>query len=275
MAARLKAPKGALSCYGYWKLSPGHLLSVGRPGFALADLTASMEPDDIRRFVLGHYTMPQDSSLPGQKIVVVAYLVRHADGLLLFDTGIGEGHQEVERRYHPIRRYSLEAGLAGVGAAVSDVTEVVNCHFHLDHCGGNPRFPRTPIFAQQAEYDASGSLDYTLPQLVDFAEAKLELHDGEADVARGIRIIPTPGHTPGHQSLFVQTTRGPIVIAGQATNDASEYGRARMAWEVAKTMGEEAPEFPPWVAKFAELEPHKVFFAHDLAVWEQIPSGLE
>ena len=52
-----------------------------------------IEPGDIQRVMLGHYTMPEDSSLPHQKIVVLAYLIRHPDGLVLFDTGIGEGHR--------------------------------------------------------------------------------------------------------------------------------------------------------------------------------------
>ena len=66
-----------------------------------------IEPGDIQRVTLGHYTMPEESSLPHQKIVVLAYLIRHPDALVLFDTGIGEGHAEAERRYHPIVRRPL------------------------------------------------------------------------------------------------------------------------------------------------------------------------
>jgi N-acyl homoserine lactone hydrolase len=226
--------------------------------------------EDIRRVQVGHYTMPADSSLPHQKIVVLAYLVRHPDGLVLFDTGIGEGHEEAERRYHPIRRRPLRDALASVGVDAGDVRAIANCHFHLDHCGGNPMFPGTPIFAQRVEYDASHSLDYTLPEIVDFPGAELELHEGDADIAPGLRIIPTPGHTPGHQSLVVDTGDGRVVIAGQATNDASEYARAQLAWQVRRSGPEDAPEPPDWIARIQELEPRRVLFAHDLAVWEPL-----
>jgi N-acyl homoserine lactone hydrolase len=231
-----------------------------------------IEPGDIQRVMLGHYTMPEDSSLPHQKIVVLAYLIRHPDGLVLFDTGIGEGHAEAERRYHPIVRRPLREALDSAGVRLEDVQAIANCHFHLDHCGGNPLFPGTPIFAQRAEYEASSSLDYTLPEVVDFEGVKLELHEGEADVAPGLRIIPTPGHTPGHQSLLVDTRQGRVLIAGQAMNDASEYGRAALAWWIRRSGSEEAPEPPGWVARVQELDVCRVLFAHDPSVWEPLPN---
>ena len=65
--------------------------------------------------------MPEDSLLPHQKIVVVAYVIRHPDGLVLFDTGIGEGHEEAEQCYHPIIRRPLREALASTGVALGDV----------------------------------------------------------------------------------------------------------------------------------------------------------
>jgi glyoxylase-like metal-dependent hydrolase (beta-lactamase superfamily II) len=230
--------------------------------------------DDIRRVVVGHYTMPEDSSLPHQKIVVVAYVIRHPEGLVLFDTGIAEGHPEAELRYQPIVRRPLREALASIGVAKDEVAAIANCHFHLDHCGGNPLFPGTPIFAQQAEYDASDSLEYTLPEVVRFDGAKLELHDGDADIFSGVRVIPSPGHTPGHQSLLVETREGSVLIAGQATNDASEYSRAQFAWQVRRATPDEAtPQVAEWIARVQEqISPRRVYFAHDLAVWEPAPS---
>jgi glyoxylase-like metal-dependent hydrolase (beta-lactamase superfamily II) len=231
-----------------------------------------IEMHDIRRVRVGHYTMPEDSSLPHQKIVVLAYVIRHPEGLVLFDTGIGEGHDEAERRYHPIVRRPLPQALSSIGVAMDEVRAIANCHFHLDHCGGNPLFPGTPIFAQRAEYDASHSMDYTLPEIVDFEGAKLELHEGDADVVPGVRIIPTPGHTAGHQSVLVETRAGRVLIAGQAMNDASEYGRAQLAWHVRHERAEEtAPQVADWVARVQDLAPRRVYFAHDPAVWE--PAG--
>ena len=140
--------------------------------------------------------------------------------------------QEVEELYHPVRR-PLDEALATAGVTTGDIRIVVNCHLHIDHCGGNPRFPDTPIFAQQVEFDAAHrEEDYPIVGLYDFPDARYELHGGEADVADGIRIVPTPGHTPGHQSVVVETDAGRVVLAGQAVGGATDYGRAQYASEL-------------------------------------------
>jgi N-acyl homoserine lactone hydrolase len=228
--------------------------------------------DDIRRLPLGHFTFPEglDESRAGQKIVVCAYLIPHPDGLLLFDTGIGEGDAEAEAMYRPVRRPLAEA-LHRAGTGMDEVKIVVNCHLHFDHSGGNYLFPGHPIFAQRLEMEAAHEPDYTLPGVVaDFEGATFELLDGEADVLSGVRIVPTPGHVPGHQSLVVDTRQGRLVMAGQAFNEASRYAMARYALDVEGT-GESVPEIPEWVRRLDAFDPVRVVFAHDLAVWEADP----
>ncbi|CAN5227761.1 hypothetical protein BH18CHL2_BH18CHL2_08550 [soil metagenome] len=227
-----------------------------------------LDSGDIQRLHLGHFTMPADSRLPGARIVVSAFLIRHPRGLFLFDTGIGEGHERIEELYRPERR-SLDEALAAEGAAVRDIRCIANCHLHFEHSGGNHRFERVPIFVQAREVAAAREPDYTLPEkVVDFPGAALELVNGDAEPLPGITIVPTPGHVPGHQSLVVETRQGRVILAGQATNDASEYARARFAWELG-TAGREHQEYPEWVARFASFDPWRVLFAHDLAIWER------
>jgi glyoxylase-like metal-dependent hydrolase (beta-lactamase superfamily II) len=228
-------------------------------------------PDDVRRLHLGHFTVPLDvdDHRKGQKIVVVAYLIRHPDGLLLFDTGIGEGHPKAEAIYRPVRR-PLGETLASVGVKPRDVRMIVNCHLHFDHSGGNYRFPGTPIFAQRVELEAANQPDYTIPEVVaDFPGAAFELLDGEAEPLTGVRIVPTPGHVDGHQSLVVDTTAGHVFIAGQAFNEASAFAHAQYAWTL-RTAGtdESLPPIPDWISRIQEFDPKRVVFAHDLAVWE-------
>jgi N-acyl homoserine lactone hydrolase len=227
--------------------------------------------DGIRRVLFGHFTMPDDGDpRAGEKVVVCGYLIDHPDGLVLLDTGIAEGHHEVEERYHPVRR-PLDEVLATAGVTPADVRIVVNCHLHLDHCGGNPRFPGTPIFAQQVEFDAAHrEEDYPIVGLYDFAEARYELHGGEADVVKGIRVVPTPGHTPGHQSLVVETDAGRVVLAGQAVNGATDYGRAHYASELRRSGSDETVIVPEWIERLQEFDPVLVLFAHDNATWAPV-----
>jgi len=117
----------------------------------------------------------------------LGYLVEHPDGLLLMDTGMG-AHAEVDAHYRP-RRRSLRTALADVGVRVEDVTLVVNCHLHFDHCGGNPQLPGRAIFTQPVELAAARGSDYTLPELVDAPGLRYEQLDGEAEVLPGVLLI--------------------------------------------------------------------------------------
>jgi glyoxylase-like metal-dependent hydrolase (beta-lactamase superfamily II) len=229
-----------------------------------------IERSDIHPFLLGHFTFPDDGDpRAGEKVVVRAYLIDHPDGPVLLDTGIAEGHEETEQIYRPVRR-SLDAGLGSAGFSVDDVRAVVNCHFHIDHCGNNPRFAGTPIFAQQTEFDAAhAEEDYPIPGLYDFDDARYELHGGEADVADGIRIVPTPGHTAGHQSLVVETRQGRVVLAGQAVNGATDFARAHFAQGLRDEGSDEEITVPTWIERVRELDPVEVLFAHDTASWHR------
>jgi N-acyl homoserine lactone hydrolase len=226
---------------------------------------------DIRALHLGHFTRPPEEPGGGNKYVLRAYLIRHPRGLLLFDTGITTDSPEVDQIYHPIRRPLREAlGSAGVGP--EDIRLVVNCHLHMDHAGGNHLFPKTPIVAQRREYASAHEPDYTVPSVVDFAGATFELvADEEAEIWPGIRVVPTPGHTPGHQSLVVDTDAGRIVLCGQAMTEASDYSRARFAWEVRDADPSEAELYPTWLDGLQDWEPQRVLFAHDAAIWDADP----
>jgi N-acyl homoserine lactone hydrolase len=192
---------------------------------------------DVRRLDLGHFTRPSSETGGAPRVEAInAYLVRHRDGVLLFDTGMGS-HPEVDAHYQPVRR--------PLAVEPSDVDIVVNCHLHFDHCGGNPLFPGTPIVVQRAEYELAQGMDYTLPELVDFAGVNYRWLDGETEIWPGVWVIPTPGHTAGHQSLVVCRPDGTVVLAGH--DDGYR------------------PDPPERILAF---EPKRVLFAHDNSVWE-------
>src|ERR1700728_88938 len=116
------------------------------------------------------------------------------------------------------------AGEAEVGARVEDVRLVVNCHLHFDHCGGNPDLPGRPIFTQRVELETARTAEnYTLPELIDAPGLRYEVLDGEAEVLPGVLVVPTPGHTAGHQSVVVRGGDGTVVIAGQSHDTATGY----------------------------------------------------
>ncbi|WP_278259398.1 hypothetical protein [Nocardioides convexus] len=82
------------------------------------------------------------------------------------------------------------------------------------------------------------------------------LLDGEAEVATGLLVVPTPGHVDGHQSLVVTCADGTVVLAGQAHDSATEW---------AAHAASERPS--PWMRRILDLDPRRVLFAHDRTEW--------
>ncbi len=229
-----------------------------------------MRDSGVRRVDLGYFVRPAEETGTGCSRVepCLGYLVDHPGGLLLLDTGMGS-HPDVDAHYQP-RRRPLRPALAAAGARAEDVRLVVNCHLHFDHCGGNPGLAGRPIFTQRVELEtARTAADYTLPELVDAPGLRYEVLDGEAEVLPGVLVLPTPGHTAGHQSVVVRRRDGTVVIAGQSHDTAAGYGADVLAWRArGDRHGHGLPSFPDWIERLQQLDPARVVFAHDHAVWE-------
>jgi N-acyl homoserine lactone hydrolase len=227
-----------------------------------------MRDASVRRVDFGYFVRPPAETGTGRPRVepCLGYLVDHADGVVLFDTGMG-ADPDVDAHYRPRRRPLVEA-LSSAGARLDQVTIVANCHLHFDHCGGNPLLPSRPVFTQTVELDmARRSADYTLPWLVEAPGVRYEQVSGEAEILPGVLLIPTPGHTAGHQSLVVRRRDGTVIVAGQSHDSATAYSADVLAWRAARDHHASMPDLPAWIERLAMLDPARVVFAHDHAVW--------
>jgi N-acyl homoserine lactone hydrolase len=223
----------------------------------------------VQRVDFGYFVRPGEETATGSARVepVLGYLVDHPRGRLLMDTGLG-AHPDVDAHYRP-RRTDLSEALRSVGSHVDDISAVVNCHLHFDHCGNNPALTNRPIYVQGAELSNARSPDYTLPALVDAPGVEYEEISGEAEIWEGVTVMPTPGHTSGHQSLIVRHQDGTVVVlAGQSHDTATDFSADMLA--VRATADGHQPAVPisrDWVRRLRELDPSAVYFAHDHAVW--------
>jgi N-acyl homoserine lactone hydrolase len=224
----------------------------------------------VRRVDFGYFVRPSAETGTGAPQVepCLGYLVDHPAGLLLVDTGMGS-HPQVDARYRP-RRRSLHRALADVGIQVEDIRFVVNCHLHFDHCGGNPALPGRPIFTQRIELEtALRKPNYTVPELVDAPGLRYERLDGETEILPHVMVVPTPGHTAGHQSLIVRRSDGTVIVAGQSHDTATAFSRDALAWQAHHDRhAQPLPPIPAWLDRLQQLDPARVVFAHDNAVWE-------
>jgi N-acyl homoserine lactone hydrolase len=198
---------------------------------------------------------------------VLGYVARTPSRILLLDTGLGDADEGMNAWYRP-RRIGTEAALQQLGLLVDDIDIVVNCHLHFDHIGGNPAFPRRPILCQRRELETARTTEYTVPGLVDFPGVRYELLDGEAEIAPGVHVIPTPGHVDGHQSVVLEGEDGSVILAGQAHDTTSQWSADVLAAR-APQLGHEPPLPLPstWMERLLQFDPKRVVFAHDSAVW--------
>jgi N-acyl homoserine lactone hydrolase len=229
-----------------------------------------VQATDVRRIRLGTFVRPGEETADGRPRVEVVngYVLQHPDGVVLVDTGIGAADAETEAWYRPVRVPLAEA-LATAATDVDAVHLIVNCHLHFDHCGGNPELAGRPVVTQRSELQAARGADYTVPGLVDFAGARYEELDGEAEVLAGLIVVPTPGHTAGHQSVVVRCVDGTVVVAGQSHDHADGFTGDVLALQAG--VGDRTgplPGAPSWVGRLLEFDPRRVVFAHDDAVWE-------
>jgi N-acyl homoserine lactone hydrolase len=153
----------------------------------------------------------------GEHWPVFVWTIDHPAGRVLVDTGMIDSTPDLDREWGPIPFPDRIPG---------DVFCVINTHLHFDHCGGNRLFPTVPIHVQSRELADARSLDdYTVREWVDFEGATYVEHDGEAEVLRGIRLLPAPGHSNGHQVVLVDTPDGQNVLGGDVGYSFRELGR--------------------------------------------------
>jgi N-acyl homoserine lactone hydrolase len=223
----------------------------------------------VSRIDYGYFVRPADETGTGSPRVepCLGYLVRHPDGLLLFDTGMAT-NAEIEHWYRP-RRNGVAEALAELGIAVTDIDIVSNCHLHIDHCGGNELFAGKPIYVQSVELaTARTEPDYTIAGLIDTPGSDYRELTGDGEVLPGVFLWPTPGHTEGHQSLVVRKAAGTMVVAGQSHDNASSFSADLPALRAYRDgHAQPLPAVPGWVERIERLEPAEVVFAHDHSSW--------
>jgi len=155
-------------------------------------------------------------------------LIEHPSGLILIDTGAGNKEDEKFRNIYGLENEGadgltmLEDGLAQVGARPADIVMVINTHLHFDHAGGNTRlgkngkveisFPNATYIVKRGEYDyATHTNERTAASYFERnftpveAAGKIEFVSREKEIVKGVRVIPTPGHTPFHQSILIES----------------------------------------------------------------------
>jgi N-acyl homoserine lactone hydrolase len=200
----------------------------------------------------------------GRTVAVHGFLVEHPDGAILVDTGVGYGNAFIDELYQP-SRVELGELLAPLYLDLGDVVAVVNSHLHFDHCGQNPSLfgGATTFYAQATEIEAVEADRYYTDAAWALAppEQRRALH-GDEEIADGITVLATPGHTAGHQSVLVEGAGRRVVIGAQVV-----WHRDELASEVASRANvDPVPELQvaavDSIRRLKALQPEVVHLSH-------------
>jgi glyoxylase-like metal-dependent hydrolase (beta-lactamase superfamily II) len=151
------------------------------------------------------------------RLPVNAVLIRGGGTTVLVDTGLGPE----PRAFMPGAGAHIPAELVRAGSSADDVDLVVHTHLHVDHVGWDGFFPnaRYVVPVDDWSYFMTEESLAQRPHLRDRVEPLRDaglvvFADGDLDVVSGVRLLPTPGHTPGHSSVFIESEGEELVVLG-------------------------------------------------------------
>lgn len=170
------------------------------------------------------------------------YVIQHGDDWMLWDSGFTDALAQTpegvvgSRNMRTFRTKTLTSQLAEIGVPPDRFKYVAFSHTHGDHVGNSALFPKATVLMQAAEYDAAfgaepakyGFAPATYPTLRSNPIVKLT---GDFDVFGdgSVRILSTPGHTPGHQSLFVRLPKSrPVILSGDLAHFQDNFDNRRV-----------------------------------------------
>jgi len=201
-------------------------------------------------------------------------LIEHDDGLFVFDTGFDLEHTNAVLPFElpeQTPEQTIPAQLRACGFEPGDVTTLVNSHLHFDHVGGNKHLPDATVVVHERElqqarnfqpFERFGYSDRSW----DYEGATFRTISGDTELARGLWLFETPGHTIGHYSLLVTPDSGrPMVFAFDVvyTAEALEKG-VQPGFHYDPVAGVASIERVKQVAAENEAE---IFFSHDMDAW--------
>lgn len=177
---------------------------------------------------------PHDSDMPMDFFV---WLLRSPSRNILVDTGFNA--QTAASRQRELLRCPISA-LSALGVSPESISDVILTHLHYDHAGNLDKLPNARFHIQDSEVEyATGRCmchapmrhAYSVEDIVQLVrkvyDSRVVFHDGDSDVAPGIRLLRIGGHTKGLQSVQVETQRGRVVLASDASHYYENMERSR------------------------------------------------
>lgn len=164
-----------------------------------------------------------------ERMPIYVHVIDHPDARVLVDTGMTELHPAVADLDPRIQPLSTQ----DVDLAAIDI--VVNTHLHFDHCGGNQHLTAATTYVHVDEVREARSpepfemLGYA-DRSWDGPDVTFHLLSGDVQLARGVHLFHTPGHTIGHYSLLVEVEgRRPMLFMSDVSYTPAAFAKEQQA----------------------------------------------
>lgn len=225
------------------------------------------------------------------KLPVMSFLIQTDDGYILYDTG---SHPDAMKGYWPKNLQEiyplyqkeeerLENQLALCGVKPEDIKTVVISHMHLDHAGGLHLFPHANIYVPKEDYQQAQVMVHKSPNPANhggYVKADCEasgnyiLVDHDMEIAKGIKLLCLPGHTPNLLGILLQMDNGNYILPQDCIYTEEIYGPP------VKSSGllYDSLSFFKSIEKVRELQQQyqaKIIFAHDYEFFKTLKLAPE
>ncbi len=198
-------------------------------------------------------------------IPIYVFYIKGGDRTILVDTGLEQFMvpPEVGEQYG-LNILEFEDALATVNLKPEDIDIIIHTHLHNDHCENDYRCPNATVYVQRAELDFFKNphpIDHRYyPDVLD--DVKVVTVEGDVEIVDGISVMFTPGHTPGGQSVVINTARGKAIITGFCCNGENFPARGPVVTPGVHINAIDAYESARRVRKAADI----LIPLHDLSV---------
>jgi N-acyl homoserine lactone hydrolase len=212
------------------------------------------------------------------QIPITCYLIRTSDVTILYDTGVSPRAVPGLIRNDRLAQFTdadlLVHRLESVGLDADDIDMVVLSHLHYDHAGGTEFFRESELIVQKdeyayAHYPASFFASFYYRKNFELPGYRWRLLDGDTEIAPGVTVLRTDGHTPGHQSLLVQLPdTGTVILTGDACYWQEHVEKERVpgvVWNPTLAL-----HSIKRVKTLARLTGARIFPSHDPAFWKTV-----
>ena len=163
------------------------------------------------------------------------FLIAHGDRYMLWDAGISARALTMNNPRYKLER-TISDQLKDIGVKPEQVEFVGISHFHGDHTGQASQFPQATLLIGEGDLDVlkrdppppGAAPPHIKPWLdgTSKVEALAENHDVFGDGT--VKVLMTPGHTPGHSALLVKLKTGPVILAGDLWFEHADALRGAM-----------------------------------------------